>query len=79
MISKERIDKQIKDCEEILDCKSFLWENKVMCVKYNYTLDSEAQNVFSFDAILSLSKDGKSLAIRNKKPVAYIDKTAEDM
>ena len=44
-------------------------ENKVKCIKFNYSLDEVVQKHVCFDAFIKLSQDKKQLIIANKKPV----------
>lgn len=44
-----------------------LYENPVLCTKYNYTLDKVLMNHLQFDCRLEISEDGRSLILRNRK------------
>ena len=42
--------------------------NKIECIKYNYSLESEVQNFSSFEATIQLSDDRETIYIVNSKP-----------
>jgi hypothetical protein len=56
--------------------KEWMTNNRIDCVKYNYSLEEEVQNFSTFDGQIQLSDDAKFLYIFNRKPVAndlYVD------
>jgi hypothetical protein len=53
-----------------LDATYYLQRNRIVCTKYNYSLDESVQNFSSFQGYLQLSQDGKHLSIILKKPIA---------
>ncbi len=46
--AKQRIDKNIANIEEILDLKEVLKKKRIICYKYNYSLEEIVQNFGSF-------------------------------
>ena len=46
---------------------TFLQENKIPCVKYNYALDEIVAKATSFSAFMVMSKDLKQIQIFNHK------------
>ena len=42
-------------------------DNKLNCVKYNYSLEEGVQNFKTFQAYVQLSHDGEELIIKNRK------------
>ena len=43
-------------------------KHKMPCVKYNYSLDKETCDFTSYESILQLSEDGKTIKLTNLKP-----------
>lgn len=66
--SKERIDHNIANIEEILDIKEILKEKRIICYKYNYALEDIVQNFGSFPAIIEFNKRCDYIYIVNRKP-----------
>ena len=50
--SVEKIDRQLINFNEIDEITLRLRESKIECVKYNYSLESVAQNFDCFDAFI---------------------------
>ena len=67
--SVEKIENDLKNFSLIDNIKAYLVSNKIECVKYNHSLESEVQNFDSFNATIQLSGDHKRLNIINKKPI----------
>lgn len=64
------MDDQVRNHNEIHEITTWLSENKIDCVKYNYSLDDSVQNFTSYEATIELSKDFNELIITNRKPIA---------
>ena len=60
----------MKNHNEIHEITTWLYENKIDCVKYNYSLEDRVQNFTSYEATIELSRDFNELIITNHKPIA---------
>ena len=67
-MAKERIDKHIANIEEILDLKEIFKKKRILCFKYNYSLEEIVQNFGSYQAIIEFNKKCDYLYIINRKP-----------
>ena len=66
---KLRIDREIKNIEEILDINEKLKKHRIMCQKFNYALDEIVQDFSSYPSIIEILNDGERLQIVNRKPI----------
>ena len=53
-------------------------KHRILCWKYNYSMESQYQNRDSFFSTLTLSNDGKELLLFNYKPKYYRDLEVEE-
>lgn len=60
-----RIDARKNNEKEIEEIQKIFSENKVKCIKCNFTLDESIQNFMQFDSFLELKND--EMMITNKK------------
>ena len=77
MLAKQRIDKIKDNIEEFQEIKEYLLSNEINAFKYNTSLDESVQNFCSYEAIIEVTNDGKSLNIYNKKPIDRTEYTLE--
>ena len=55
-------------CDWIHRVEDRMKNDPIQCSKLNYSLDQIVQNFRQFEALLSMSEDGKELLITNIKP-----------
>lgn len=61
----------VKDEDSFQFIANYMKTSQIQCFKYNNSLDKQVQSQTCFDALISLSNDGKCLVITNMRPVAY--------
>jgi hypothetical protein len=54
LVSRQQIQEQMDNIDEIIDVKSYLGKNMIQCLKNNYALDSDVQNQHTFEALIEL-------------------------
>ena len=67
--NKYKIEKWRSEITTIDRIKERFKNNKIKCIKYNYSLDKEVQKIGGFEGYLQLSQCGKYLHIFNHKNV----------
>ena len=77
--SKEDVENAAKNQDEFTTCKNFMIQTQIPCFKYNTSLDKAVQKQNCYEATMSLSSDGKSLIIINRKPVPKLDNGEHDI
>jgi hypothetical protein len=67
--TKKQIDKSLENIEEILEVCQYLKNNSLQAYKYNTSLDEGVQNFCSYEALIEVQQNGKTINIYNKKPI----------
>lgn len=60
-----------KDEDSFQFITNYMKTSQIQCFKYNNSIDKQAQSQTCFDALISLSNDGKCLVITNMRAMAY--------
>lgn len=63
---------------DIRKYKALFAKHRILCWKYNYSLEQKYQNRESFFSTLTLSEDGEELLLFNYKPKYYKDLEEEE-
>ena len=61
------IDKKSANIEECIDIEDYLSNNRIICFKYNYSLEKHVQRLESYPCLIELSKDCQYLTFLTKR------------